>query len=62
MQRELAPALRRWRERFVILYNMAPTRDHARAQIDEIIGELIPDTAGGIVQGGLNHLTLQNSV
>ena len=58
----LSSNLRRWRERFVILYNMPPTRDHARAQIDEIIGELIPDTAGGIVQGGVNHLTLQNSV
>jgi len=48
MQRELAPALRRWCQRFVILYGMQPTRETVRAQLDAIIGDVIPDVSAGL--------------
>ena len=63
MQRELAPALRRWCERYLILYGKLPTRDAALAQLDVIISDVIPVISSHEAERfAATYLELQNSV
>ena len=63
MQRELAPALRRWCERFLILYGRVPTREAVRGQLDAIIYDVIPNVSPEEAERlAAQHHDLHNSV